>query len=42
MGVLALCWYALILINKLNLRIYVLVDICQLLVYNNYILVVGG
>lgn len=34
MGVLTLCWYALILINKSDLQIYVLVDICQLLVYN--------
>nr|DAL62441.1 MAG TPA_asm: hypothetical protein [Caudoviricetes sp.] len=34
MGVLALCWYALILINKSDLQIYVLVVFCRLLVYN--------
>ena len=34
MGVLTYVGMPLILINKLDLRIYVLVDICQLLVYN--------
>lgn len=34
MGVLTNVGMPVILINKLNLRIYVLVDICQLLVYN--------
>lgn len=46
MGVLALCWYALILINKSDLRsdlrMYVSVVFCRLLVYNGNILLMVG